>query len=233
MARTPTLAPRVLYVAIPVIVTILFVAALGSIFLAYGRHESVLLTVFVVEATLATVAGGIWTWLSWCWGHSATRAMAARYRQLRELVDEAGDQSHLDAAGVTLLIHHDYSSDDGGDCDVLVRVPAHLPDELELVTRLPAGAQAGELFVLHSYRQVVRHRFAPVLVTGDRVVVDRGQRRRREPGLRAFLARARAARAGAGAGVASLEQLDELLLQLRAALDKTGLADVIPLRRRG
>lgn len=231
MARTPALAPRVLYVAIPVIVTVLFVTILGLLVLAFRRREPVLLGVFAVEATLAIVAGGVWTWLSWCWGHSATRAMAARYRQLRALVDEAGDQSRLDAAGVTLLVHHDYSRDDGGDCDVLVRVPARLPDELELVTRLPAGARAGELFVLHAYQQVVRHRFAPVVVTGDRVVVDRGHRRRREQGLRAVLARARAARADAG--VASLEQLDELLLQLRAALDETGLAEVIPLRRRG
>lgn len=78
MARTPTLAPRVLYVATPVIVTILLVAAVESMFLAYGRHDSALLTVFVVEAGLATVAGGVWTWFSWCWGHSATRAMASR-----------------------------------------------------------------------------------------------------------------------------------------------------------
>ncbi|EWM19893.1 hypothetical protein KUTG_10197 [Kutzneria sp. 744] len=46
MARTPTLAPRVLYVAIPMIVTILFVAVLGLLFLALGRRESVLLGVF-------------------------------------------------------------------------------------------------------------------------------------------------------------------------------------------
>jgi hypothetical protein len=230
MARTPSLAPRVLYVAIPMIVTILLVAALGAIFLAYGRHESVLFTVFVVEATLATVAGGVWTWFSWCWGHSATRAMASRYRQLRELVDEAGDQSRLDADGVTILIDNDYSRDDGGTCDVIVRVPARLPHELELVTRFPS-AQAGELFVLHAYQQVVRHRFAPVLIRGDRMAVDRGDRRRREHGLRALLARARAARADAG--VATLDQLDELLVQLRTALGETGTAEVIPLRRRG
>jgi hypothetical protein len=228
MARTPTLAPRVLSVAIPVIVTILFVAVLGLLFLAFGRRESVLLGVFAVEAALAIAAGGVWTWLSWCFGHSATRAMASRYRQLRELVDEAGDQSRLEADGVTLLIHHDYSRDDGGACDVLVRVPARLPRELELVTRLPAGARAGELFVLHAHQQAVRHRFAPVLVVGGRMVLDRGDRHQQKDGL---FARARSARADVG--VASLDQLDELLVQLRSALNETGMAEVIPLRRRG
>jgi hypothetical protein len=130
---------------------------------------------------------------------------------------------------VTLLIHHDYSRDDGGACDVLVRVPARLPRELELVTRLPAGARAGELFALHAYQQVVSHRFALVLVVGERMTVDRGDRRQRKVGLRALLARARAARADAG--VASLDQLDELLVQLRAALGEVGMAEVIPLRR--
>lgn len=42
---------------------------------------------------------------------------------------------------MTLLVHHDHSRDDGGDCDVLVRVPARLPRELELVTRLPGRAR--------------------------------------------------------------------------------------------
>jgi hypothetical protein len=231
MVRTPALAPRALAVATPAIVTIVLLATVAATFLTVGRHDSALLGIFAGEAALVTVAGAVWAWLSWCREHSATRAMAARYRQLRELIDEAGNQARLTAHGVTLLIHQDYSRDDGGNCDVLVRVPARLPRGLALVTQLPTGARAGELFVLHACQQVVRRRFAPVLVADDRVVVDHGERRRREHGLRAFLARAGAARADAG--VASLDQLDDLLAQLRAALDETGMAEVIPLRRRG
>jgi hypothetical protein len=231
MARPPAIAPRVVGVALPALLMVFGVAA-PLVILAVARDGRLILP-FAVQALLTVAVMGAWTWTTWCLEHPATRAMGARYRELRRWLDIARDREPVAAGGATITAGEDYLPEFGGTVEMFVRFSSTPPADVVALRRRTTETHVGEVFVLHAHRHVVHRRVLPVRVDFGPIRVQWPSSPSRDLTLWEWTAhlRRRTREARAGVGVATVAELDELLAQLRAGLSWPRLDNVTQLRR--
>lgn len=201
--------------------TLLSASAPTLLHLVAGPNPRVVVP-FIVLTALISAAGVVATWWTWCHESPGTRAMAARYADLRELMDLAEDRDPLTGDGVVILTHHAYREVDGGAVREFVRIPTEAPRTVVEIDYPPA-LRVAELFLLHAHRPVEYRLRALVSFTHSVIRVERRKTRPRRHGLRDTMIKAfrRARNARAGVDVVTIEELDELITQVHRARAST------------
>ncbi|CRK57085.1 hypothetical protein [Alloactinosynnema sp. L-07] len=225
VAGVVVLSPRARETGLFVVWALVMVAIPPGLLLVVAEPDGMLVPMLVLSGVMA-VPVAIFVWLIWCHNRAATRQMAVRHHQLRDLLQRADGLDVLSSGPVVLLPHHDFDVDEG-TVEGFLRVAATTTDPTVVSLDSRPTPRSGELFVVQRNRPVVHRRVVPVTFTaGGRARTSRQRPRedRRRRTARQVVADtlADARRARAGTGVATLRELDDLIAQARDALSWPG-----------
>lgn len=229
MARVAVLSPRARETGLFLVWAVVMVAIPPGLLMFASEPDRMLIPMLALSGAMA-IPLAIVVWLIWCHNRPATRQMAARHHQLRDLLERADGLDVLSAGDVVLLPHDDYDVDEGM-VEGFLRVAAATQDPTVISLDAGPSPRKGELFVVHRDRPVVSRREVPVMFTATgRAHTPRARTRparRRPRTVRQVVAHhlQQARHARAGAGVATLRDLDELITQVREALSWPSSSD--------
>lgn len=230
MGNKPIVAPRVVSVGLTVLLMVVLAAIPWLAVASVQDREPMLTPAWVLTSIFAAVGAGM-VWMAWCDSRPATRAMAARYHALRELMDRAEDLDPLlTDDGMAVVVDSGFDEWQGQSFRAFVRVPVDTDTTSTVHTLDGAPApRPADMFVIYDRSPVVLHKTATVHISrhGGVRLADRRIRRRRRTGLRAMLAQIRGGlrESRTFVNVASLDELDTLIAALRTALDWPGRTD--------